>query len=101
MKRLSRTPHYLIERRYRNKLQVEFDNLASKIPDGEMIDVDNAEQSLKGRSKASAIAAAAKHIETLERENESKAMFVRALQEQIEDLQKLVNCDDCPVLRCL
>jgi hypothetical protein len=80
---------------------VEFDNLASKVPGGETVDVGNAERSLKGRSKAFVIVAAAEHIETLVRENERKDIFVRVLQEQIEDLQKLVNCNDCPVLRCL
>lgn len=65
------------------------------------MDIENAEHSLKGRSKASAIAAAAKHIECLERDNEDKAMFVETLQAQIEGLQKLVRCDDCAILRCL
>ena len=102
----TRTPHNLIERRYRHKLQSELDNLTSKIPGWETespvgIDIENAEHALKSRSKASAIAAAAKHIERLERDNESKAMFVKKLQGQIEGLQKLVHCDDCAILRCL
>jgi hypothetical protein len=58
---------------------VKFNNLASKVPNSEMIGFENTEQSLKGCSKASTIAATAKHIRTLERENESKAIFVRAL----------------------
>ena len=103
----NRTPHNLIERRYRHKLQSELDNLTSKIPgwdttestDG--IDIESAEVALKSRSKASAIAAAAKHIEALERDNESKALFVETLQGQIEGLQKLVHCDDCAIMRCL
>jgi hypothetical protein len=102
----NRTPHNLIERRYRHKLQSELDNLTSKIPgwdtespDG--IDIENAEVALKSRSKASAIAAAAKHIDSLERDNESKALFVKTLQGQIEGLQKLVHCDDCAIMRCL
>ena len=102
----TRTPHNLIERRYRHKLQSELDNLTSKIPGWETespigIDIENAEHALKSRSKASAIAAAAKHIERLERDNESKALFVKKLQGQIEGLQKLVHCDDCAILRCL
>jgi hypothetical protein len=102
----NRTPHNLSERRYRHKLQSELDNLTSKIPgwdtespDG--VDIENADIALKSRSKASAIAAAAKHIETLERDNESKALFVKTLQGQIEGLQKLVHCDDCSIMRCL
>jgi hypothetical protein len=102
----NRTPHNLIERRYRHKLQSELDNLTSKIPgwdtespDG--IDIENSDIALKSRSKASAIAAAAKHIESLERDNESKALFVKTLQGQIEGLQKLVHCDDCSIMRCL
>lgn len=102
----NRTPHNLIERRYRHKLQSELDNLTSKIPGWETenpagIDIENAEHALKSRSKASAIAAAAKHIESLERENESKDEFVKTLQGQIEGLQKLVHCDDCAIMRCL
>jgi hypothetical protein len=102
----NRTPHNLIERRYRHKLQSELDNLTSKIPGWDMedpvgIDIENAEAALKSRSKASAIAAAAKHIDSLKRDNESKALFVKTLQGQIEGLQKLVNCDDCAVMRCL
>jgi hypothetical protein len=103
----TRTPHNLIERRYRHKLQSELDNLTSKIPGWETeshvagLDIENAEHTLKSRSKASAIAAAAKHIERLERDNESKALFVMKLQGQIEGLQKLVHCDDCAILRCL
>jgi hypothetical protein len=102
----TRTPHNLIERRYRHKLQSELDNLTSKIPGWETespvgIDIENAEHALKSRSKASAIAAAAKHIERLESDNESKALFVKELQGQIEGLQKLVHCDDCAILRCL
>jgi hypothetical protein len=102
----NRTPHNLIERRYRHKLQLELDNLTSKIPGWDTespfgIDIENAEVALKSRSKASAIAAAAKHIESLKRNNESKALFVKTLQEQIEGLQKLVHCDDCAIMRCL
>jgi hypothetical protein len=102
----NRTPHNLIERRYRHKLQSELDNLTSKIPGWETenpagIDIENAEHALKSRSKASAIAAAAKHIESLERDNESKDEFVKTLQGQIEGLQKLVHCDDCAIMRCL
>jgi hypothetical protein len=65
------------------------------------IDIENAEAALKSRSKASAIAAAAKHIDSLKRDNESKSLFVKTLLWQIEGLQKLVNCDDCAVMRCL
>jgi hypothetical protein len=102
----NRTPHNLIERRYRYKLQSELDNLTSKIPGWDTespvgIDIENVEVALKSRSKASAIAAAAKHIESLERDNESKALFVKTLQGQIEGLQKLVHCDDCAIMRCL
>jgi hypothetical protein len=102
----NRTPHNLIERRYRHKLQSELDNLTSKIPGWETespvaMDIENAEHALKSRSKASAIAAAAEHIESLERDNKSKALFVKKLQGQIEGLQKLVHCDDCAVMRCL
>jgi hypothetical protein len=102
----TRTPHHLIERRYRDKLQSELDNLTSKIPAWEKesligTDIENAEVALKSRSKASAIAAAAKHIESLKRDNESKALFVKTLQGQIEGLQKLVHCDDCAIMRCL
>jgi hypothetical protein len=103
----NRTPHNLIERRYRHKLQSELDNLTSKIPgwdtteSADGIDIESAEVALKNRSKASAIAAAAKHIEALERDNESKALFVETLQGQIEGLQKLVHCDDCAIMRCL
>lgn len=104
----TRTPHNLIERRYRHKLQSELDNLTSKIPgweteisNGVQVDIENAEKPLKSRSKASAIAAAAKYIECLERDNKSKALFVEKLQGQVEGLQKLVHCDDCDVLRYL
>lgn len=102
----NRTPHNLIERRYRHKLQSELDNLTSKVPGWDMetyggIEIENAEVALKSRSKASAIAAAAKHIDFLERDNESKALFVKTLQGQIEGLQKLVHCDDCVIMRCL
>lgn len=105
----TRTPHNLIERRYRYKLQSEIDNLTSKVPGWDLdasassgIDIENANYTVtKNRSKASAIAAAAKHLEHLERDNEKKADFIRNLQEQIEGLQKLVHCDDCSILRCL
>jgi hypothetical protein len=110
------TPHKLIERRYRYRLQSEIDNLTSKVPAWELdassaitktttnieIDIEDSDHPLaaKKRSKASAIAAAAKHLEHLERDNEKKANFIRNLQEQIEGLQKLVRCDECPILRC-
>lgn len=101
-----RTPHNLVERRYRRNLQDRIDQLASKVPGWEINsprkhDIENAELAINRRSKASAIAAAAKHIDNLERDIAMKDEFVKALQEQIQGLQRLVRRDDCSILRCL
>jgi len=102
----TRIPHNLIERRYRRKLQDQLDHLATKIPgcgtgSPRGLDVEDADFAIHRRSKASAMAAAAKHIDDLERDIAKKDNFVKALQEQIQGLQKLVNCDDCSIVRCL
>jgi hypothetical protein len=47
------------------------------------------------------MAAAAKYIDDLERDMAQRDNFVTALQEQIQGLQKLVNCDDCAIVRNL
>lgn len=64
-------------------------------------DLENANFAIHRRSKASAMAAAAKHIDDLDRDIAKKDDFVEALQEQIQGLQKLVSCDDCSIVRCL
>ncbi|KAM0705459.1 hypothetical protein Q7P35_006818 [Cladosporium inversicolor] len=106
-KKPTRIPHNLIERRYRRNLQDHLDHLASKIPGWGMgsprggPDLENANFAIHRRSKASAMAAAAKHIDDLDRDIAKKDDFVEALQEQIQGLQKLVSCDDCSIVRCL
>lgn len=105
-KKSTRIPHNLIERRYRRNLQVQLDHLASKIPGwvtGSLreLDIENADFAVHRRSKASAMAAAAKYIDDLERDMAQRDNFVTALQEQIQGLQKLVNCDDCAIVRNL
>ncbi|KAK4543208.1 hypothetical protein LTR36_005758 [Oleoguttula mirabilis] len=104
----SQTPHKLVERRYRHNINAHLDKLSQKLP--ALRDVyacapldieDSGARVVKAPPKATVIAAAAKYIERLESEKVKANDFVRALQEQVEGLQKLVRCDDCAVLRYL
>jgi hypothetical protein len=102
--RSSRVSHSHIERRYRNNIKLHLDALTTKLPairdsytcrpDGE-----DSHHTIKGPSKALVIAAAVKHIETLESDTLKTKQFIKALQDQIEGLQSLVRDSDCAI-RC-
>jgi hypothetical protein len=102
--RSSRVSHSHIERRYRNNIKLHLDALTTKLPvmrdsyactpDGE-----DSHHTIKGPSKALVIAAAVKHIENLESDTLKTKQFIKALQEQIEGLQSLVQDSDCAIRR--
>jgi hypothetical protein len=104
--RSSRVSHSHIERRYRNNIKLQLDALTTKLPamrdsyactpDGE-----DSHHTVKGPSKALVIAAAVKHIESLETDTIKTKKFIKALQEQIEGLQGLVRESDCAIRRHL
>lgn len=62
-------------------------------------DSEDLHHTMKGPSKALVIAAAVKHIENLESDAIKKKKFIKALQEQIEGLQRLVRDSDCAIRR--
>ncbi|KAK5130944.1 hypothetical protein LTR08_001547 [Meristemomyces frigidus] len=99
-----RTPHKLVERRYRDNLKAHLDRLTMKLPLVKdsyacFLDIEDSERAVKGPSKAVVIAAASQYIEQLESDKENVNDFVRRLQEQVAGLQKLVQCDDCAIMR--
>ncbi|KAM0703817.1 hypothetical protein Q7P35_009756 [Cladosporium inversicolor] len=98
-------PHKLIERRYRDRMATQLDNLSAKLPaltSGFPCteDAEDLPRCLKRPPKAAIVAAAIKHIDLLERELRETRTFVERLQEQVGGLQKLVKCDECSLLRC-
>ncbi|KAM0705455.1 hypothetical protein Q7P35_006814 [Cladosporium inversicolor] len=100
----TRLPHKLIERRYRDKMATQLNNLSAKLP--ALIssfpyteDAEDLPRCLKGPPKAAIVAAAVKHIDLLERELRETKTFVERLQEQVAGLQKFVKCDECSLLR--
>jgi hypothetical protein len=102
--RSSRVSHSHIERRYRNNIKHHLDALTTKLPamrDSYVCtpDGEDPHHTIKGPSKALVIAAAVKHIENLESDAIKKKKFIKALQEQIEGLQRLVRDSDCAIRR--
>jgi hypothetical protein len=102
----SRMSHSHIERRYRNNIKLHLDALTTKLPamrDSYACkpDGDDPYHTIKGPSKALVIAAAVRHIESLETDTIKTKKFIKALQEQIEGLQSLVRDSDCAIRRHL
>lgn len=115
-----RLPHSIIERRYRDNLNKQLDSLRAKIPrfKDSLVCSQEIEDSgipAKWPSKAVIVASGVRYIEQLEHEQkqaESRVQLLerqqaetntrmRALQDQVEALQKLVRCDDCSILKYL
>jgi hypothetical protein len=100
----ARVAHKLVERRYRNKMKTHLDTLSSRIPAIRSsypftLEVEETPGSSKGPPKATIIAGAINYIEELEFEREEARHLIERLQEQVVGLQKLVECDDCSLLR--
>ena len=109
-----RTPHKLVERRYRETLNGQFDALKSKLPqlvDGERslatppsdedLDEDGAVRPplYKNPSKGTIMTTAAGYIDELVAEKALLHDQVDRLTDQVNGLQKLVQCDDCAVMK--
>ncbi|KAK4551595.1 hypothetical protein LTR86_011066 [Recurvomyces mirabilis] len=102
--RPSRIAHSQVERRYRRNISVHFDALNTKLPTlkighTDACDKGDSKLTCKAPPKALVIATAVKHIKSLESEQAETKRFVRALQQQIQGLQGLVQCNDYAVWR--
>lgn len=101
--RSSRVPHSLVEKRYRENLNSQFEQLRSKLPEFRSFagprDTEEVGGASKWPSKAVLIAAAIRYISQLEQQQQLAATTTRALQLQVTELQKLVHCDDCAMLK--
>lgn len=113
-----RIPHTIIERRYRDNLNTQIETLRLTLPSlknaylcssssssvgggGATIDVEDAALPPRLPSKAMIIATAATYIKELESERDVAEENVRNLQQQVVDLQKLIQCNDCSILQYL
>lgn len=100
----NRTPHKIVERRYRDKMNAQLDILYSKLPAlGSSfpcaLEIEDSTASPKSPPKAVIISGAVRYIDQLENEHKETEAFIQRLQKQVTDLQKLVECDDCSLLR--
>ncbi|GAB7360334.1 hypothetical protein MBLNU230_g8088t1 [Neophaeotheca triangularis] len=101
-----RVPHNLVERRYRDNLNAQIEELRSNLPSLRDAyscnnDVEDCVVPPRIPSKAVVISTASDYIKQLEAEQAQLLERNQALVEQVEGLQKLVKCDDCSVLRYL
>lgn len=101
-----RVPHNLIERRYRDNLNAQIEELRSNLPtlrDAYSCnnDVEDCVVPPRIPSKAVVISSASDYIKQLESEQARLLERNQALVEQVEGLQRLVKCDDCSVLKYL
>ncbi len=96
-----RMPHHVVERRYRDNLNSTIDGLRSCIPSlaeqPEPMDLEDAAPA-KLPSKASVIAAARDYIKELQNTENKLLSETDELRQQVDGLQKLVQCDNCPVM---
>lgn len=101
-----RIPHTIIERRYRDNLNTQIETLRLTLPslkNAYVCSPDVEDSALPPRlpSKAMIIATAATYIKDLENERNQAVEEARMLQQQVVDLQKLIQCNDCSILQYL
>ncbi|KAM3417879.1 hypothetical protein BST61_g6099 [Cercospora zeina] len=101
-----RIPHTIIERRYRDNLNTQIETLRLSLPslkNAYVCSPDVEDSALPPRlpSKAMIIATAATYIKELEGERQQALEAVQSLQQQVVDLQKLIQCNDCSILQYL
>lgn len=101
-----RVPHTVIERRYRDNLNTQIETLRLSLPslkNAYVTSPDVEDSALPPRlpSKAMIIATASTYIKELEAERNQAVDVVNSLQQQVADLQKLVQCNDCSILQYL
>ena len=101
-----RIPHTIIERRYRDNLNTQIETLRLSLPslkNAYVCSPDVEDSALPPRlpSKAMIIATAATYIKELEAERNQAIDSVSSLQQQVNDLQKLIQCNDCSILQYL
>ncbi|CAK4034093.1 hypothetical protein DOTSEDRAFT_72656 [Lecanosticta acicola] len=101
-----RIPHTIIERRYRDNLNTQIETLRLSLPslkNAYVTSPDVEDSALPPRlpSKAMIIATAATYIKELEAERQQAVDAVSNLQQQVNDLQKLIQCNDCSILQYL
>lgn len=101
-----RIPHTIIERRYRDNLNTQIETLRLSLPslkNAYVTSPDVEDSALPPRlpSKAMIIATAATYIKELEAEKNQAMDAVTNLQQQVNDLQKLIQCNDCSILQYL
>ncbi|KAK3616860.1 hypothetical protein LTR56_025675 [Elasticomyces elasticus] len=98
-----RMPHNLIERRYRDNLNL-IETLRDELPTFKSIvacTADMEDVTGKWPSKAVVIAAAVQYIAQLTQERGHAIERNSLLRDQVEGLQKLVRCDDCAIVKYL
>lgn len=101
-----RIPHTIIERRYRDNLNTQIETLRLTLPslkNAYVCSPDVEDSALPPRlpSKAMIIATAATYIKELEQDRNQAEEDVRTLQQQVVELQKLIQCNDCSILQYL
>lgn len=99
--------HNIVERRYRENINAQVDLLRESI----VATVHSKEEQqgvsasrlgadeLKRLTKAAVIAAATKQIRRARTENERLLDEHRSLQAQVQELESLVKCGDCPLMK--
>lgn len=101
-----RIPHTVIERRYRDNLNTQIETLRLSLPslkNAYVCSPDVEDSALPPRlpSKAMIIATASTYIKELEAEKDQAVNVANSLQQQVADLQKLIQCNDCSILQYL
>ncbi|CAG8960972.1 hypothetical protein HYFRA_00002510 [Hymenoscyphus fraxineus] len=88
---IGRMNHNLIERKYRNRLNQQFDTLLSVLPVGATLKTGEEESSAKRISKAEVLILAKERIESLEKENAELHDDRCKLKRSLDDLK--MDCD--------
>ncbi|CZT21829.1 uncharacterized protein RCC_07696 [Ramularia collo-cygni] len=101
-----RIPHTVIERRYRDNLNTQIETLRLSLPslkNAYVCSPDVEDSALPPRlpSKAMIIATASTYIKELEVERTRAVEAASNLQQEVADLQKLIQCNDCSILQYL
>jgi hypothetical protein len=93
----TRLPHNIIERQYRYRLNSQIESLRHSVPAvwrARNVEDESNSEPVRLPSKAIIISAAITYIKALESEISSLQGITRTLQEQMEELQKLVHRND-------
>lgn len=77
----------MIEKKYRNRLNKQFDTLLSILPAGAALKDGDEENSAKRISKAEVLILAKERIETLERERREMREEKKRLEKSLEELK--------------